>query len=206
MPASIDYYYVGASPFAYLGHDAVRAVADKHGAKLNYRPVNLMAVWEISGAVPPAQRPAVRQRYRLIEMQRIALMRNLAINLKPAHFPVDVTLCDQVAIAISRRGADPHDYIKSVFTGVWVDEQNLADGAVIADKISLAGFDADDLLAEARSPEVAAERVANTNAAIAADAIGAPAYVLNGEAFWGQDRIDYLDLALTSGRKAFTAD
>lgn len=203
--ATIDYYFYGASPFTYLGNGAIRAVADKHGATLNYKPVNLMGLWEISGAVPPAQRPPVRQRYRLLELQRISQMRERPVNLKPAHFPVDMTLADSCVIAIAERGKNPHAFLDAVGKGVWLNEADLSNEAEIADRLAAADFDPDTIINAAQSDDTAAIRAANTQAAIDADAVGVPAYVLNGEVFWGQDRIDLLDHALTSDREPFKA-
>ncbi|MEM7302528.1 MAG: 2-hydroxychromene-2-carboxylate isomerase [Pseudomonadota bacterium] len=205
MSAVIDYYYFGASPFTYFGHDAIQEVAQKHGASLNVKPVNLMGVWAESGAQPPAQRPPVRQRYRFLELQRIAEQRGKAINYKPAFFPADMTLADSATIAILLGGGDPLPYMGRVFAGVWEDEANLADRDEVAKRLTETGHDADEIIARAESGEVAAVREQNTRDATAADAVGVPAYVLNGEVFWGQDRIEFIDAALASGREPFRA-
>lgn len=203
--AVIDYYLYGGSPFTYLGHRALIEMAARQGATIRYKPVDLMALWAVSGAVPPAQRPPVRQRYRLIELQRVAAFRNLPINLKPKFFPVNTGLADQAAIAMVEAGGDPGDYLERVLTGVWVDEADLSDRATIAERIAASGFDADDVLARAESDDIVAIRRQNSEDAIAADAIGAPSYVLNGEVFWGQDRIDMLEHALETERRPFRA-
>lgn len=201
----IDYYFSSASPFTYLGHTAIQEIAKKHGCKLNVRPVNIFEIWAESGAVPPAKRPPVRQRMRLIELQRLSLHRNLPLNKQPEHFPVDATLADLTIIAVIEAGGDPFSYMKSVFTGVWVNERDIADATTLAGLLSEAGHDADAILTAAHSDKAAAIRSANSTAAIKADAPGVPAYVLNGECFWGQDRITYIDEALTSGRAPFTS-
>lgn len=205
MTARIDYFFTIISPFTYLGHQAICAVADKHGAKLVFRPVNLGEVFATSGALPLPQRPPARQRYRLLELQRIAELRGLPINLKPAHFPVDPTLADNTINALVANGQDPRDYMFQLFQAVWVHEENVADESVLARYLISSGFDAAAILDQAKSAETGAMRSANTADAIEAGALGSPSYVLNGEVFWGQDRIDYIDHALTTGRGPFSA-
>ncbi|WP_018688738.1 2-hydroxychromene-2-carboxylate isomerase [Ahrensia kielensis] len=200
---TIDYYFYSASPFTYLGHQAIVDVAEKQGATLNVKPVILMALWAVSGAVPPAQRPAVRQRYRLIELQRVADFRGLPINKQPAHFPVDATVADCSIAAIISAGANPLTYMRDLFAATWANEQDISDEATLAELLKKNGFDSDEILTAAKSETVAAIREQNTKDAIDADAIGVPAYVVKGEVFWGQDRIEMLDHMLASGRSPF---
>ncbi len=203
--ATIDYYFYSASPFTYLGHKAIEAVARKHGCAIAYKPVNLFALWEISGAVPPGKRPPVRQRYRLVELQRCADFRGMPINVKPAFWPVDATLADSCVIALLQEGKDPSEYIWKLLSGVWANEENIADEAVLKGYLEACGHNAEAVLNAAKSDEIAAIRKRNTDEAIAADAVGVPAYVLSGEVFWGQDRVDHIDHALSTGRAAYSA-
>ena len=203
MPATIDYFFTSISPWTYIGHDAARALAAKHGAALAVRPVNLGGMFKVSGQVPLAERPAVRQRYRLIELQRFAHFRGKPLNVRPAHFPTDPTLADLTICAIVADGGDPLDYMGSVFSAVWAEEKNIADEATLAALLTEAGFDAAAILDKANTPAVAAVRAKNTEDAIAVDASGVPCFVLGGEPFWGQDRLDILDHALTTGRPPF---
>ncbi|GLQ36660.1 2-hydroxychromene-2-carboxylate isomerase [Rhizobium albus] len=203
--ATIDYYFFGASPFVYLGHKAFEDTAAKHGCGIAYKPVDIAAVFGNSGAKPLKERPLARQRYRLLELQRAADRRGLPINLAPRHFPVDATLADQAVIALLDEKQDPSAYMFEIFSAVWAREENISDPAVITRYLNACGFDGDAILSAAQGEDVAARRRQNTQEAIAADAVGVPAYVLNGEVFWGQDRIDDLDRALASGRAPFSA-
>lgn len=205
MSVSLDYYFTSISPFTYLGHKAFIKTASKHGATINYRPVDLMGLWEVSGAVPPDQRPAVRQRYRAVELQRIAERRSLRINIKPEHFPVDPSLADHCVIAIVSSNGNPDLFMRGIFAAVWLDDKNISDTAVISRCLQAAGHNVESVVDMAMTDESATVREQNTRDAIGVDAVGVPTYVLNGEAFWGQDRIKYLESALASGRGAYTA-
>lgn len=205
MPATIHYYFTSISPFTYLGHDKIVEVARAQGAELAVKPVELPVLWASSGSVPLGQRSPTRQRYRIVELQRIADFRGLALNPRPKFFPADGTLADLATVALVDAGADPLGFMRRVFSSVWVDEEDIADEAVIAQHLEAEGHDPDRLLAVARSPEAAAIRRANSEEAVAADAIGVPAYVVDGEAFWGEDRIEHLEHALATGRAPFRA-
>ena len=205
MSVSLDYYFTSISPFTYLGHKAFIETASKHGATINYRPVDLMGLWEVSGAVPPDQRPAVRQRYRAVELQRIAERRSLRINIKPEHFPVDPSLADHCVIAIVVSNGNPDLFMRGIFAAVWVDDKNISDTAVVSRCLQAAGHNVESVIDMAMTDESATVREQNARDAIGVDAVGVPTYVLNGEAFWGQDRIEYLESALASGRGAYTA-
>jgi 2-hydroxychromene-2-carboxylate isomerase len=203
MSDTIDYYSFSLSPFTLFGHDALKAVADKHGKTIIYKPMKLFTVWENSEAVPPAKRPPVRQRYRLTELSRIAIQRGIEINLHPAHWPTDPTLADNCAIAITESGGDPHEYIGAVGRAVWCEERNIAEEATVRELLTATGHDADAIVTKAQTEEMETQREKNTLDAIKADAIGAPAYVYKGEVFWGQDRVELLDDMIASGRDPF---
>ncbi|WP_454829267.1 DsbA family protein [Pseudoxanthomonas wuyuanensis] len=204
--AQVDYYFSLVSPFAYLGHAAFLDLAHRHHATVAYRPVRPLEVFAAAGGVPLGQRAPSRQRYRLLELQRWRQARGLPLNLHPAFFPVDGSLADCAVAALTQLQRDPDTYIRGAFRAVWVDERNLADRQVIADLLAKAGHDAGAVLALASSESVQAAYRANTEAAAAADLPGVPGYVLAGEAFWGQDRLEMLGQALQSARPPYRGD
>lgn len=204
--AIIDYYYYSSSPFTYMGHRHIQNVARENGCGLAYKPVDLFQLWDVSGAVMPPKRPPVRQRYRIVELRRCADFRGLPINVRPAFWPVDAKLADCCTIALLEERLDPSDFTMKLLSGVWADEKNIADETVLSGMLTECGFDASSILEAAKTEEIMAIRQRNTDEAIAADAVGVPAYVLNGEVFWGQDRIDHLDHALKTGRAPITAE
>ena len=202
MALSIDYFMTSISPWAYLGHRPIQELARRHGARLVVRPLNLGELFKVSGQVMLADRPAVRRRYRDVELRRWSEFRGRPAHLKPKYFPTDPTLADHSIIALIEAGADPMPFMDAVYSAVWADELQIADASVLADLLRRCGHDADAVLQAAGTSQVAAIRTKNTADAIAVDAVGVPSYVLDGEPFWGQDRIDLLDHTLSTRRAA----
>ncbi len=202
MQPVISYYFTLVSPFTYLGHAEFLRIAKAYGVKIAYKPVFLGKIFPASGGVPLAQRHALRQAYRFVELERWAHQRGLPLNLRPKYFPCDITLADRVAIAL---GDDIESFMPAVLAGVWAQDQNMVDESTLLGILTKAGLDAPTILAKARTEATQASYDANVGEALAAGVFGTPAYVLNGEVFWGQDRLDLLEDALKTGRPPFTA-
>lgn len=205
MPSTIEYYFTSISPFSYLGQPALVEMAKRNGVKIDYKPVNLRDIWEVSGAVPPAQRPPVRQRYRMIELQRVADYRNLDIVLKPDHFPTDPSLADHCIIGIVESGQDASGFAAAVGAALWADNQNISDQNILLGLLEKNGLDAEAIMTLANEPHIVKLREENTKRAIELDVVGAPAYAFKGEVFWGQDRIEYLESMIKSDRSPFSS-
>ncbi|WP_428032754.1 2-hydroxychromene-2-carboxylate isomerase [Ancylobacter sp.] len=203
MSRSIDYYFSVISPWAFIGHAPFLDVARRHGARVNFRPVLLGELFAETGGLPLAKRHPARQRYRLLELKRWREARGIDLHVKPAHWPFDPKTADRMVIAAQIAGHDVGPLTGRLMSGVWQREENLADPAALTAVLAELGLP-EALLAAAGEDRTATIYQANHDDAIEADVFGSPAYVLDGEVFWGQDRIDLLDRALASGRTPFT--
>ncbi|KAB0265990.1 2-hydroxychromene-2-carboxylate isomerase [Microvirga brassicacearum] len=203
MPRKIDYYFSLMSPWAYIGHLPFMEIVQRHGLEVNYKPVFLGRVFAETGGLPLAQRHPARQRYRLVELQRWRQKRGLAFNLQPKYWPFDVTLADRCIIALSVADQDPDPFLRLAYAAIWEHDRNLGDVGVLQELAEEAGMDAGSMLEIAQGSTAEAFYAINLENAVGADVFGSPAYVLDGEVFWGQDRLDLLDDALRSGRPAF---
>jgi 2-hydroxychromene-2-carboxylate isomerase len=203
MSRKLDYYFSTVSPWAYIGHDLFMGIAAKHDLDVNYKPVFLGRVFAETGGLPLAQRHPVRQRYRLLELQRWREKRGLGFVLQPKHWPFEPTLLDRCVIALIHKGTNPDAFLRRLFDAIWLEERNLAEESEILAVARDCGLDGADLIENARGTRTEVVYALNLENAVAADVFGSPAYVLDGEAFWGQDRLELLDDALTSGRRAF---
>lgn len=206
MTRRIDYFFSSISPWTFIGHAPFMAVVARHEAQVAYHPVSLGPVFSETGGLPLSQRAPQRQRYRILELQRWRVKRGIDFHIHPAFWPFDPTLADQTIIAALQSGYGVEPLLPALFSATWQLQQNLADPAVVAAVADAAGLPGAELVDAASGEMAAAAYLDNRAKAIAADVFGAPAYVLDGEVFWGQDRIDLLDDALASGRAPFRAD
>ena len=203
MPQPIDYYFSLPSPWAYIGHKLFMDLVKTYDLKVNYKPVFLGELFSETGGLPLGKRHPVRQRYRFLELQRWREKRGLDFKLQPKNWPFDGRLADGTVIAALEAGLDPDAFLRLAYAAVWEKEENLADAAVLTRLADEAGLPGKQLVERSPSAEITAKYEQNQKDAQAGDVFGSPAYVLNGEVFWGQDRIELLDDALKSKRAAF---
>ena len=193
MAPSIDYFFAPQSPWTYLGHARLVAMAAAAGAAVRVLPVDLGRVFPVSGGLPLARRAPQRQAYRLVELRRFADFLGLPLVLQPRFFPVAgddaarliiaADLADGASAALRLTGA--------VLSAVWAQERNIADAMVLSELLHESGL-ASGRLQESHSAAVQARYNAQTQEAIDAGIFGAPTYRVDGEMFWGQDRLDFV--------------
>jgi len=203
MSRSIDYYFSLQSPWAYIGHKPFRDLVSAYDLTVNHKPVVLIDLFSETGGLPLMKRHPVRQRYRMVELQRWRDKRGLNFHLQPKHWPFNARLADGMVIAATAAGHDPDGFLRKAYAAVWEDQLDLADAEVLrrlADDVGLPGR---DLVEQSASDAVGAAYEQNRQDALSADVFGSPAYVLDGEVFWGQDRIELLADALKTGRAPY---
>ena len=205
MPQPIDYYFSLPSPWAYIGHKLFMDLVKTYDLKVNYKPVFLGELFSEIGGLPLGKRHPVRQRYRMLELQRWRAKRGLDFHVQPKHWPFDGRLPDGLVLAAIEAGFDPDPLLRRAFAAVWEEQLDLADPEVLFRLAGESGLPGRQLVERAASSEIGAVYAKNQQDAQAADVFGSPAYVLNGEVFWGQDRLELLDDALKSSRQPYTS-
>ncbi len=201
MPASIDYYFAPQSPYAYLGHARFAAIAQAAGAAIRVLPVDLGGkVFPVSGGLPLAKRAPQRLAYRLIELKRFSEWLDVPLVLQPKYFPVNADDAAKLIIAVDLKdGTQAAMKIAgAVMRAVWLQERNIADEAVLVALLAEQGLHA-ARLEEAHSQTVHERYEVDSQLAIDAGVFGAPSYVIDGEIFWGQDRLDFVQRRLARG-------
>ena len=205
MARRITCYFTTVSPWAYIGHALFTKIAREHDLAIDWKPVNLGEIFPETGGLPLAKRAPARRRYRMFELQRWREKRGMNFHLHPKHWPFDCALADKSIIALVTAGKNPAGYIGAVFKAIFEEERDCADEKVLGDILRGSGHEADAVLSAVRSAEVDAAYKANITQALSDGVFGSPTYVLDGELFWGQDRLELLEDALRSGRKAYSS-
>jgi len=193
----VDYYFTPVSPFTYLGHDRLVAVASRHGASVAVKPVDIGKIFSVSGGLPLKQRAPQRQAYRLFELKRWRELLSMPLNLQPKFFPVPGDPASQwILAALERSTAEGLKLAGAIMRAVWVEERDVSDAATLAALAAEQGLDAVRLGQCAGEADIGARYDALTQEAIERQVFGSPTYIYRDEPFWGQDRLDFLDRAL----------
>ena len=198
MPITIDYYLAPQSPWTYLGHARFARMATAAGARIRVLPMDLGAkVFPVSGGLPLGQRAPQRQAYRLVELARWRDFLQMPLNILPRYFPVPGDDAARLILAVDQHdGADAAMKLTgAVLAAVWAQERNIASAATRAELLAECGLSS-QRAEQAQTPEVQAAYERATQQAIDAQVFGSPSYVVEGEIFWGQDRLDFLQRRL----------
>ncbi|MBX3197600.1 MAG: 2-hydroxychromene-2-carboxylate isomerase [Labilithrix sp.] len=190
----LEVFWDFSSPFAYLGALQVDAVAARAGAEVRWHPILLGGLFRSLGGpeVPLATFSEAKQRYTLVDLQRWAAYWRLPFRF-PSRFPTHSLKALRLYLALpdERRAG----YREATFRACWADDRDITDEAVLVD---CAGGDtlARDALARAGGDDVKAALRTSTEDAAARGVFGVPTFIVDGELYWGQDRLELVEAAL----------
>jgi 2-hydroxychromene-2-carboxylate isomerase len=193
MTVTIEYFHSLSSPWAYLGAQRFYEIAARHGATIVPRPI---LVLQENGGIPLRTRPDARQNYHALELDRWRKYLDLPLKLKPRYYPTNPIESCYLVIAARQLGLDANLLSFRLLEALWANDRDTLDVDVRKAVADEAGLDGTALLAHAARQEVLDEWQRNKDDAIALGIFGTPNYVLDGEIFWGQDRLDFLDRKL----------
>lgn len=197
MNKTVDYYFSLVSPWTYLGDAKFRDIAARQGARIVYKPMKLGKVFPSTGGLPLAKRAPQRQDYRLVELARWSKARGLPLNLHPKFFPCDESRAAGLVLAAIKNGDDPALLVNAILSAVWAEEGNIADDQTLLDLANRVGLDGGKLLAQANDADIMEKWDSLSDEAIERGVFGSPFYVVGDEPFWGQDRLDMVEKALS---------
>ncbi len=195
---TVDYYFAPISPWTYLGHARFVRIARETGAQVNVMPIDLGAIFPVSGGLPLPKRAPQRQAYRLLELKRFGDHLGVKINVQPE------TLSGPGRRRSEARSSPPTRRSAQLPRWSWSAESAPRPGPKSATSATSACCAPSSrrrasmpaLVERAATPAIAERYAACTRQAIDAGVFGAPSYVIDGELFWGQDRLDFVERRL----------
>jgi 2-hydroxychromene-2-carboxylate isomerase len=189
MTKQIEFYFDYGSPFSYLADTQLPAMAHRNGAEIVYRPILLGGIFKATGNASPITIPA-KGKYMMLELDRWARQYGVEMKMNP-HFPFNTIRLMRGAVAAlqQKRFAAYHS---AMFRAVWSEGRNLGKEDALRELLQSAAIDP----ASIDGDEIKTQLRANTDQAVARGAFGAPTFFVNGEIFWGNDRLDFVEAAL----------
>jgi 2-hydroxychromene-2-carboxylate isomerase len=197
MAKVCEYFFTPISPWTYFGHERLVALAKMHGVQIDVKPCDIGKVFNVSGGLPLAKRPPQRQAYRLVELKRWSEHLQIPLNLHPKFFPVPPDAAAKLIIATRlAHGTDAAlGLAGAIMRALWAEERNISDADTLIAIALDCGHDGKSLLKSSETASVQGEFDRYTDEAIAKNVFGSPWYIVDGEGFWGQDRLDFVERA-----------
>jgi 2-hydroxychromene-2-carboxylate isomerase len=195
MATELEFFFDYGSPFSYLADTQLKGLAERTGALVVYRPMLLGGVFKETGNASPIAIEAKRK-YAMNDLQRWANHYGVPAPGNP-HFPINTIRLMRGAIAAERAGVFAA-YHRAIFDAFWREGLNLGDAAVVRGTLQRAGLDAERVAAMSEEHAVKDGLRVATEAAVARGAFGAPTFFVGEQMFWGNDRLMFVEHALTT--------
>lgn len=198
MNTPIDFYFDFSSPYGYLAATRINAIAAKYQRRVKWRPMLLGPAFKASGNTALIHQP-LKGTYAARDFARTARFFGVPYK-QPAAFPIATQNAARAFYWIDDR--DPlkaHRFAMTCFATFFAEGIDITAAETVADLAARVGEDRDAALAAMTDPAVKERLKREVEAAIAAGVFGSPFFVVDGEPFWGSDRLDQLSAWLETG-------
>lgn len=199
MPRPIDFYFDFSSPYSFLASEQIEPLAARHGRAVAYRPLLLGVVFKASGSAPLTEQYEPKARYSVHDFERSARYAGVRYR-QPSKFPIGAVGASRAVLWLQQRQPDQANaFVHAVFRAFFQDDRDISDAAVVAQIAQALGVDGQQLMQGAQEPAIKDELRRSVEEAIAFGVFGAPTIVVDGEVFWGNDRLPQIERWLASG-------
>jgi len=202
MSDSIEFYFDFSSPYGYLGSQQIRAVATKHNRQIDWHPILLGAIFKVSGQAPLTTYP-LKGEYAVMDFQRSAREVNLAYR-QPDKFPVGAVAASRAAWWVKEHTdasiqAKTDQFIDAIFTAYYVNNKDISSPEVVLNIGEDCDIDRAAMETALQDQAVKDRLKTAVENALEKKIFGSPMMIVDGELFWGNDRIEQVDRWLTRG-------
>ena len=192
----LEFYYDVASPPSYIAHERLPGILERTGATLTLRPVLAGGVFKLSGNASPLAVPAKRNYMMRVELPRLSRTYGIKLDFHP-EAPFESLPLMRGAMIAEQTGRLA-EYTTALFRAMWAEACDMSDPAVVAEVLDNAGFDSKMIFARMQQQTTKDQLLAATEAAASRGAFGVPTFFIGTEIFFGQDRLDTIEAALSA--------
>jgi 2-hydroxychromene-2-carboxylate isomerase len=199
MAAPIEFYFDFSSPYTYIASEEVEALAERNGREVVWRPILLGAVFKTSGGVPLTEDYGPKARYSVRDFARSAAFLGVPYR-QPSVFPIGAVAASRAVLWLQRtHPAQAAPFIHAIFRAFYSADRNVAELPVVLDVARELGIDAAALEHGVQEEAIKNALRAAVEGAVARGLFGAPTFFVDGEQFWGHDRLMQLERWITTG-------
>ena len=199
MDKPIEFHFDFSSPYSYIASEQIEQLAARHGRSVTYKPVLLGAVFKVAGSAPLTDSYGPKARYSIHDFARSARYAGVPYRY-PSKFPIASVGAKRAVLWLQRHRPDlATPFIHAVFRAYFVDDRDISDAAIVGEIAREVGIDADELATGIQQPDIKEQLKTQVDHAIQAGVFGAPTIVVDGEVFWGNDRLPQIERWLASG-------
>jgi 2-hydroxychromene-2-carboxylate isomerase len=200
--AKVEFLFDFGSPNAYLAHLVIPEVEKRRGVKFEYLPVLLGGVFKLTNNRSPAESLAGiknKPEYQRLETQRFIRQHGITRFRPNPFFPVNTLMIMRGAVAAKKLGIFER-YVDEVYRHMWADPKKLDDPAVLRDALTESNLPADRLFELVQTAEVKGDLMAETQRAVDRGTFGSPTFFVDGEIYFGKDRLRDVEEAIAASK------
>ena len=196
--APIDFYFEFSSPYGYIASQLVEDFEKRVGRELRWRPMLLGPVFKITGQPPLVEIP-MKGEYSKRDFLRSARMHGVPYK-HPSKFPIGTVAAMRAFYWVQDRDAAlARKLAKALYTAFFVDDIDISSPATVIEIASKVGVDGTQLAKALEDPALKERAKKEVDAAIAANVFGSPFFIVDGEPFWGVDRMPMIEEWIRKG-------
>lgn len=197
--APIDFWFDFSSPYGYLMAEKIDAVAEKYGRKVKWHPILLGIVFQSTGTPPPMAGSSSKATYMWRDFARSA--RHMGIPYRqPSRFPLPTQNAARAYYWLHGQDCGlARQFAHAAYRAFFVDDLDISSPGVVLDIAAAIGVDREQLGAALQSPEIKARLKDEVDKALQLGVFGSPHVMIDGEAFFGADRLPQIEHWLESG-------
>ena len=200
---TIEYYYALASPWSFLGNQKLIEIADAHNLQIDPIIIDYDEMFTAAKTVPLPDRPILRKKYRLVDLRRWAAFRGVTFNAEPKFYQGEVEEPNErdgalMVVAAKEDGLDSLKLAHAISRALWAEERFPFQKDELIRIADAEGFDGEGLFAKTKDSAIGAAYSANTQKSIERDVFGMPFYIVRGQPYWGQDRLELMEHILAN--------